>query len=124
MTIDGLDVYNAIVDTSGRYENENGFNVWWDYSTGHKAKVGDFVIELVAKFDASSAWKETDEYRYYDGRQGWTGVSYLVFRAIDGEEEAFFKKEGTCDSYGETHWDKGFRRVTATKKTVEVWEYR
>ena len=47
----------------------------------------------------------------------------MVFKVTSGNETAFYKKEGTCDSYGEERWNLGFYKVQATKKTVEVWEY-
>lgn len=115
--IDDLKVHNALVlglGFSNWFSHEVGFTVWED----------NLNIELIGKHDSSESWKGVSDYYYSgEGPQGWTGTSYMVFKVTSGSDTAFYKKEGTCSSYGEESWDLGFYKVQATKKTVEVWEY-
>lgn len=114
--IDDLKVHNAIVLGLG-------FSGWFSHAVGHTDYKDGFNIELIGKYQSSDEWKTASTYYYGEGPQGWTGTSYMVFKVTSGSDTSFYKKEGTCDSYGEESWDLGFYKVEATKKTVEVWEY-
>jgi len=115
--IDDLKAHNAIVLGLG-------FANWFSHAIGYTHWTDKLNIELIEKHDSSKEWKNLETYTYYgEGPQGWTGKSYMVFRVTDGVHTAFYKKEGTCSSYGEESWDLGFYKVQAQKKTVEVWEY-
>jgi hypothetical protein len=117
--IDDLKAHNAIVLGNG-----SGFSGWFSHLPGFTNRQDGFEIELIEKYDSSDAWKTLNEYTYYgEGPEGWTGTSYMVFKVTSGGDTAFYKKEGTCDSYGKESWDLGFYKVQAQRKIVEVWEY-
>jgi hypothetical protein len=115
--IDDLKAHNAIVLGLG-------FPGWFSHTPGYTSYDDGLNIELIAKHNSSDEWRNLAEYSYYgEGPQGWTGTSYMVFKVTSGSDTAFYKKEGTCDSYGHESWELGFYRVEAQRRTVEVWEY-
>lgn len=117
-----LDAYNAVVLA----KFWSGYGDYTDTEpVGTRRTQAGFTITLVGQYnEAEATWKKPD-YRYYDdGNQGWSGTSHLIFKVEKGNETRFYKKEGTCSSYGHDSWDGTFRRVHATPKVVEVWEYK
>lgn len=117
-----LDAYNAVVLAKfwSGYEDYSDTK-----SVGTVVNLDGFRITLVEQHNAAEATWKTENWRYYDeGNQGWTGISHLIFKVEKAGETRFYKKEGTCSSYGRDSWDGTFRRVYATPKTVEVWEYK
>lgn len=110
MTCLACDLHNFILE-----------NYTWDALLRLKRQstpYGDIAI-VSSKTERS----DYDSYGEYD--QGSSETVWIVFRLEPphGAAERFFRKEGTADSYGEVSWDRTFREVKATEKTVTVYEW-
>lgn len=111
--IDGLEVHNLIV-------SHKSWDAWATSPNHGLVTLGGYHISKVD----SKVEEDPDVARYGEGRQGFEGAAYVVFRVTNGPDAPkFYRKEGTVDSYSNINWGGQFRPVAAKVKEVTVYEY-
>lgn len=88
---------------------------WEDVTEGQQIDVDGLEYLKIKVTDTNKYW-DTDSY----GDE--IADAYVVFEVTDADETAFFKLEGTYDSYSDWDWSYyGVSQVVGTPKTVTVW---
>lgn len=89
---------------------------WWSNQlTGYMTEVEGHHVALLEIQLADRPYDDS----YYDSGypQGYEGEAFLIFRVGDN----YFKKFGTCDSYGTVEWGGKFKQVFAESRNVLVF---
>jgi len=96
------------------FVKDHSWTVFDNYKVGQLVPISGFDISIAAIKSTYETGDVDVESFYGELPQGSEFEAFIVFKIGD----AYYKKTGTGDSYGDVEWDGDLRQVTATPRTI------